>query len=214
MKSLVIGLAGCAAIALPPQAGATTQDDNFLAMLATAGIPAYDGLPSVIAAGHEVCDELDKGTPASEIANKLANDAYADAPVNSLDRYQRSMVRFVQVSAQAFCPGHAGSTALHSRYRVALIDDLIEPQPGPAIPEGPNVAHMDPPVAVAKPHQDPPLKSKPPPPETVPPPSQGVHEGPQEGGTGSGTDGGSSDSGGGESPPAPNSPGGHIVLLP
>ena len=68
MKSLVIGLAGCAAIALPPQAGATTQDDDFLAMLATAGIPAYDGLPSVIAAGHAVCDELDKGTPASEIA--------------------------------------------------------------------------------------------------------------------------------------------------
>ncbi len=101
----------CAAVALAPRGFATPQDDNFLAMLDNAGIPAYDGIPSVIAAGHQVCADLGRGESAAEIADNLADAAYADAPVNPLDQYQRSMVLFVQVSTQAFCPGHVGRAA-------------------------------------------------------------------------------------------------------
>lgn len=98
-----------AAVALAPRGFATPQDDNFLAMLDSAGIPAYDGIPSVIAAGHQVCADLGSGQSPAEIADNLADAAYADAPVNPLDQYQRSMVLFVQVSTRAFCPGHTTS---------------------------------------------------------------------------------------------------------
>jgi hypothetical protein len=107
--SPIIGAAFiCAAVALAPRGFATPEDDNFLALLDSAGIPAYDGIPSVIAAGHQVCADLGSGESPAEIADKLAEAAYADAPVNPLDQYQRSMVLFVQVSTRAFCPGQAG----------------------------------------------------------------------------------------------------------
>ena len=56
MKSLLsaTGIVS-AAIALAPQASASNQDDNFLALLAQAGIPAHDGIPGVISTGHNVC---------------------------------------------------------------------------------------------------------------------------------------------------------------
>lgn len=101
----------CAAVAWAPPAFATSQDDNFLAMLDSAGIPANDGIPSVIAAGHQVCADLANGESPADIADKLAYAAYDDAPINPLDQYQRSMVLFVRVSTQAFCPGRAGRAA-------------------------------------------------------------------------------------------------------
>jgi uncharacterized membrane protein YgcG len=214
MKSQLIDTAiVSAAIALAPQASASGQDDNFLALLAQAGIPAHDGIPGVISTGHKVCDALGSGESASAIADTLANYAYAESPSSPLDQYQRSMVRFVRVSAQAFCPGNASSAAAHGGYRIVLTG-LAMPHPAPEVPQVPDMGQMTPPVVVAKPKQNPPPPEQkpPPPPEVVPAPSQGTQGGQGKGGAGSGIDGGGSSSGGAQ--PAPEPPEGHISLLP
>ena len=170
-----------AAIALAPTAHADGSDGNFLAMLSAAGIPANDGIPGVISYGHKVCDALNGGELPSSIANTLAQHAYAEDPSHPLDQYQRTMVAFVRVSSQAYCPGHAGGAAYHGGYRVVLTG-LDEPLPPPQLPQVPDMAHMTPPVVVAKPKQNPPPEQKPPPPpEVVPPALAGVAGRPRKG---------------------------------
>ena len=201
-----------AAIELAPIANADGSDNNFLAMLSAAGIPAHDGIPGVISYGHKVCDALNGGESPSSIANTLAQYGYAEDPSHPLDQYRRTMVAFVRVSSQAYCPGQAGGAAYHGGYRVVLTG-LDEPLPPPQLPPLPDMAHMTPPVVVAKPKQNPPPEQKPPPPpEVVPPPSQGSQGGQGKGGTGSGVDGGGSSGGGVQ--PAPEPPEGHVALLP
>ena len=68
------------AIALAPQAGASNQDDNFLALLAQAGIPAHDGIPGVIAMATKCATALNGGQSPSSIADTLAQYAYAEDP--------------------------------------------------------------------------------------------------------------------------------------
>ena len=58
MKPLVAALLTGAALELAPVALADGSDDQFLSALAAAGIPAHDGIPGVIAHGHNVCDAL------------------------------------------------------------------------------------------------------------------------------------------------------------
>jgi uncharacterized membrane protein YgcG len=204
--------ASAAAIALAPTTHADGSDGNFLAMLSAAGIPANDGIPAVISYGHKVCDALNGGESPSSVANTLAQHAYAENPSHPLDQYQRTMVAFVRVSSQAFCPGRAGGAAYHGGYRVVLTG-LYEPLPPPRFPQMPDIARMAPPVVVAKPNQNPPPQQKPPPPpEVVPPPAPGSQGGQGRGGTGSGVDGGGSSGGGVQSAPEP--PEGHVALLP
>jgi uncharacterized membrane protein YgcG len=204
--------ATAAAIALAPTAHADGSDGNFLAMLSAAGIPANDGIPGVISYGHKVCDALDGGESPSSIANQLAQHAYAEDPSHPLDQYQRTMVAFVRVSSQAYCPGHAVGAAYRGGYRVVLTG-LDEPLPPPQLTQVPDMANMTPPVVVAKPKQNPPPEQKPPPPpDVIPPPSQGSQGGQGKGGTGSGIDGGGSSGGGVQ--PAPEPPEGHVALLP
>jgi uncharacterized membrane protein YgcG len=209
-RGVTTACATAAAIALAPTANADGSDDNFLAMLSAAGIPAADGIPGVIHTGHQVCDALGGGESPSAIADQLAQWAYAENPSRApLDRYQRSMVVFVRVSSQAYCPGHAA--AYHGGYRIVLTGQDV---PLPDVPDVPDVAHATPPVVVAKPKQNPPPQQKPaPPPEVAPPPSQGSQTGQGKDGAGSGIDGGGS-SGGGVQQPAPEPPEGHISLLP
>ncbi len=215
MKSLLIGTAIVSATtALAPQASASHQDDNFLAMLAAAGITAHDGIPGVISHGHKVCDALNGGESPSSIANTLAQYAYAEDPSHPLDQHQRTMMALVRVSSQACCAGRAGGVAHHGGYRV-LLTGLAVPHPPPAVPQVPDIADITPPVMVAEAKQNPPPEQKPPPPpEVVPPPSQGLQGGQGKGGAGSGIDGGGSSGGGGGVQPAPEPPEGHIVLLP
>src|ERR1700684_1738258 len=155
--------ASAAAIALAPTAHADGSDGNFLAMLSAAGIPANDGIPAVISYGHKVCDALNGGESPSSVANTLAQHAYGENPSHPLDQYQRTMVAFVRVSSQAYCPGHAGGAAYHSGYRVVLTG-LNEPLPSPQLPQLPDMAHMTPPVVGAQHNQNPPQRQKPPPP--------------------------------------------------
>jgi hypothetical protein len=210
-----------AAIALAPPANAS-QDDDFLALLAQAGVPAHDNIPSVIDYGHKVCAALEGGEPASEVVDTMANYSYNEDPSHDLGQYQRTMVRFVRVAVTAFCPGAGGNLASAARSsgpRVVLAGVTI-PNP-PLIPPQPQPAMKLPAPAVATPipapkQAPPPKKVLPPPPKVVEPPAVGPQPGAGNGGSdGSGGGHGGSDNGDGvPAPPAPQLPEGHIVLAP
>jgi len=211
-KPLVAALLTGAAVALGPVALADGGDDQFLSALAAAGIPAHDGIPAVIAHGHNVCDALSAGMSPGEAANELAQHALAEDPSHPFDQYLRTMEAFVRVSTQTFCPGRAGVAYRHGG-RV-IFAGLKVPSPPPQLPEVPDVIHFAPPVQVApKPKQTPPpVQKPPPPPKVIPPPAEGSQGGQGKGGTGGGLGGGGTSSGGTQ--PAPDPSGGHIVLLP
>jgi hypothetical protein len=210
-----------AAIALAPQASADGQDDNFLALLAQAGVPAHDNIPSVIDYGHQVCQALDGGESASAVVDALANHGYGEDPSHDLGQYHRTMVRFVRASVTAFCPGNQGKVASvagsSGKYRIALVGQSI-PNP-PQIPPQPEPAIkvLIPPVSAPSPapkQAPPPKQVPPPPPKVVEPPAAGTQGGAGDGGAGSGVNGGGSDSGGVPAQPAPRPPEGHIALAP
>jgi hypothetical protein len=219
------GIAGSivgAAIALAPPASAGS-DDDFLAMLAQAGVPAHDNIPSVIDYGHKVCEALEGGEPASQVVDTMATYSYNEDPSHDLGQYRRTMVRFVRVAVTAFCPGAGGNLAAASRPgktpRVVLAG-VTNPNP-PIIPPQPDTVMQLPAPAVATPV---PAPKQPPPPKVMPPPPPDMAEppaaGPQPGVGGGGSDGGggghagSDDGGGVPAPPAPRLPEGHIVLAP
>jgi hypothetical protein len=208
-----------AAIALAPQASADGQDDNFLAMLAQAGVPAHDNIPSVIDYGHQVCQALDGGESASAVVDAMANYGYGEDPSHDLGQYHRSMVRFVRVSVTAFCPGNQGRLAsvagASGKHRIKLAG-LTIPNP-PQIPPEPVIKLVVPPAAAPSPapkQATPPKQVPPPPPQVVEHPAPGSQGGAGNGGAGSGLNGGGSDSGDVPAPPAPRLPEGHIVLAP
>jgi Protein of unknown function (DUF732) len=208
-----------AALALAPQASADGQDDNFLALLAQAGVPAHDNIPSVIDYGHQVCQALDGGESASAVVDTLANHGYGEDPSHDLGQYHRTMVRFVRASVTAFCPGHQGMLASGAGSRgkphIALVGQTI-PNP-PQIPPQPAIQLLVPPAAAQSPapkQAPPPKQVPPPPPQVVVPPAAGSQGGAGEGGTGSGVNGGGSNSGDVPVEPAPRLPEGHIVLAP
>ena len=199
------------ALSLAPTASADGQDEAFLSNLAAAGIPAHDGIPAVIAHGHDVCRALGGGMSAGAAANELAQHAYGEDPSIPFDRYLRSMTVFVRVSVQTFCPGTGA--AYHGGYRIVLAG-VNEPQPVPQLPDVPDAKLLAPPVQAApKPKLAPPPEQKPPPPpQVIPPPSDGSEGGQGRGGTGGGANGGGTSNGPGEQ--APDISGGHINLLP
>jgi hypothetical protein len=92
---LVVALLGLVAVA-GPTAHADAVDNNFLGAIGSKGITFASG-QSAIVAGHEVCDELDQGKQASDVAN----DVMAQT---NLDGYHAGF--FVGVSIAAFCPRH------------------------------------------------------------------------------------------------------------
>jgi hypothetical protein len=211
-----------AAIALAPQASAG-QDDDFLALLAQAGVPAHDNIPSVIDYGHQVCAALEGGEPASEVVDTMANYSYNEDPSHDLGQYQRTMVRFVRVAVTAFCPGAGGnlaSASWSSDVRHVVLAGLTIPNP-PQIPPQPEPVMKLPAPAVATPipapkQAPPPKKVLPPPPKVVEPPAVGPQPGAGNGGS-DGTGGGHAGSDNGDgvpAPPAPRLPEGHISLAP
>ena len=211
MKSLLIGTAS-AAIALAPQASASNQDDNFLGLLARAGIPARDGIPGVISYGHKVCDALNGGeSPSSnrQHAGPIRLRRGPVAPAGSVPTHNGGVRPGVVAGLLSWtcqwcslawrlphCPRRPGTAPSSSRVAASA-------------GYGPHDAAGRGGQAQAKP---PPGQKPPPPPKVVPPPSQGLQGGQGKGGTRSGIDGGGSNGGGVQ--PAPEPPEGHIALLP
>lgn len=81
-------------------AHADAIDTNFIAALQAKGIN-FASPQAAIVAGHQVCDELDSGRAAGDVANDVMGSS-------NLDGYHAGF--FVGVSVAAFCPRHAGQS--------------------------------------------------------------------------------------------------------
>lgn len=103
-----------AAIVCAGGAGADTQQDQFLARLQQLQIPAIDNVPGLVYHAHEICGQLDSGTPADAVVTDVMNKAYDDNPsLRALAaRARRTAVRFVTASVDVYCPSHQGELPL------------------------------------------------------------------------------------------------------
>ena len=104
LRSLVAGLVLAVAplsvmgVAAPTaHADYAVESSNFLDALSSRGI-TFTARQAAIAAGHQVCDELDQGRQASDVANNVMTQT-------DLDGYHAGF--FVGVSIAAFCPRHS-----------------------------------------------------------------------------------------------------------
>ena len=104
LRSLVAGLVLAVAplsvmgvVAPTAHADYAVESSDFLGALSSRGI-TFTARQAAIAAGHEVCDELDQGRQASDVANNVMTQT-------DLDGYHAGF--FVGVSIAAFCPRHS-----------------------------------------------------------------------------------------------------------
>ena len=110
-----VSVALTAAIFCAGGAGADpSQQDQFLARLQQLQIPAIDGVPGLVYHAHEICGELDSGTPAEAVVTNVMNKAYDDNPsLRALSaRARKTAVRFVTASVDVYCPSHQGELPL------------------------------------------------------------------------------------------------------
>ena len=99
LRSLTGGLVLAAALLgmAAPTAQADTDDSgNFSGALSAKGITMGSKQAATVA-GHQVCNELDRGMQTSDVANEVMTQT-------SLDDYHAGF--FVGVSIAAFCPRH------------------------------------------------------------------------------------------------------------
>src|ERR1700756_2720367 len=90
------------------------QDDQFLALLDKGGIPALEGVPSLIDTAHKVCRNLDAGMPVDTMVDALVNYAYSVDPSERLyapGRLARTEARFIIAAVEAYCPYDQGKIA-------------------------------------------------------------------------------------------------------
>ena len=103
LRSLIAGLVLAVAplsvigVAAPTaHADSAVDSSSFLGALSSKGI-TFGSRQAAIAAGHEVCDELDQGGQASDVANTVMTQSV-------LDGYNAG---FFRMSIAAFCPRHS-----------------------------------------------------------------------------------------------------------
>jgi uncharacterized membrane protein (DUF441 family) len=95
---LAVALLSVVAVAAPTaHADYAVDSSNFVGALSSRGI-TFTSRQAAIIAGHEVCDELDQGKQASDVANNVMTQS-------ALDGYHAGF--FVGVSIAAFCPRHS-----------------------------------------------------------------------------------------------------------
>ena len=95
---LAFALLGLVAVAAPTaRADYAVDSSSFLGALTSKGI-TFASRQAAIAAGHEVCAELDQGKQASDVGNDVMTQT-------NLDGYHAGF--FVGVSIAAFCPRHS-----------------------------------------------------------------------------------------------------------
>ena len=98
-----------AAIICAGAAGADpSQQDQFVALLEQDQIPLIDNLPALVARAHQICGELDGGTPVETVVNEEMNGMFEENPAYRQEsaRVHRTAVRFIAVSADVYCPSH------------------------------------------------------------------------------------------------------------
>ena len=103
LPSLIADLVLAAALLIAvgvavPTAHADAEDSgNFPGALSSRGI-TFGSKQAATLAGHQVCDQLDRGMQASDVANEVMTQT-------NLDGYHAGF--FVGVSIAAFCPRHS-----------------------------------------------------------------------------------------------------------
>jgi hypothetical protein len=103
LRSLLAGLVlagallGVAAEAAPAARADADTSTTFLSALTSRGI-TFGSRQAAISAGREVCDELDQGKQASDVANTVMTQS-------NLDGYHAGF--FVGASIAAMCPRHS-----------------------------------------------------------------------------------------------------------
>jgi hypothetical protein len=103
LRSLLAGLVlagallGVAAEAAPAARADADTSSTFLSALTSRGI-TFGSRQAAISAGREVCDELDQGKQASDVANTVMTQS-------NLDGYHAGF--FVGASIAAMCPRHS-----------------------------------------------------------------------------------------------------------
>jgi hypothetical protein len=97
-----------AAIICAGAASADPSQDQFVALLEQDQIPLVDNLPALVARAHQICGELNGGTPIATVVNEEMNGIFEENPAYHQDsaRVKRTAVRFIAVSAQVYCPSH------------------------------------------------------------------------------------------------------------
>jgi Protein of unknown function (DUF732) len=95
--AVAVALLGVVAETAPTAHADADNSSNFLGALTSRGITFASG-QAAIAAGREVCDELDQGKQASDVANEVMTQS-------NLDGYHAGF--FVGVSIAAICPRHS-----------------------------------------------------------------------------------------------------------
>jgi Protein of unknown function (DUF732) len=110
LVAAIVVLTGAAILHGGSAAADPNQDDQFLALLDKQGIPAQEGVPSLIDTAHKVCRALDSGTPVGAVVDALVNYAYS---VDHTDRGRltRTETRFVRAAVGAYCPYDQGKIA-------------------------------------------------------------------------------------------------------
>ncbi|MGA8331017.1 MAG: DUF732 domain-containing protein [Mycobacterium sp.] len=94
---LAVALLSIAGSAAPTAHADAAESDNFMGALSSRGI-TFASTQAAILAGHDVCDELDQGRQAGDVANDVMTQS-------KLDGYHAGF--FVGVSIAAFCPRHS-----------------------------------------------------------------------------------------------------------
>jgi Protein of unknown function (DUF732) len=95
---LAVALLSVVGVAAPTaHADAAADSSNFLGALSSRGITLASGQAAIVA-GHDVCDALDQGMRASDVANDVMTESHLDA-------YHAGF--FVGLSIAAFCPRHS-----------------------------------------------------------------------------------------------------------
>ena len=103
LRSLLTGIAlaaallGVAGATIPTARADADSGSDYLGALSSKGITFASG-HAAVTAGHEVCDELDQGKPASDVANDVMTQT-------NLDGYHAGY--FVGASIAAICPRHS-----------------------------------------------------------------------------------------------------------
>ncbi|OBH05662.1 MULTISPECIES: DUF732 domain-containing protein [unclassified Mycobacterium] len=180
----IVALTGAAILRGGAAAADSNQDDQFLALLDQQGIPALQGVPSLIDTAHDVCRTLDAGMSASGLVDAMVDNAFGIDPSErqyAPGRLARTEARFITAAVGAYCPHNQGKIASiranragweGSARRVVVVPsgEITDPNPPPTPAAPPPAAQIRAPrQPVAAP---PPPKRPPPPPQQVQPPPE------------------------------------------
>lgn len=107
LVATLVLLSGAAILRGGAAAADSNEDDQFLALLAQEGIPALEGVPSLVDVAHKVCRALDAGIPADRVLDAMVEYAGSNDPPERFyapGRLARTEARFITASVGAYCP--------------------------------------------------------------------------------------------------------------